>query len=152
MYQDNILEDKLKEHREQNKASLDPLMQEIFKLKELVIKADIEMDITTPQLFCIKGVLRWDDELEGGLVDLTVNQNYFNDKKVKGVKSKQFSEKIDGKMVKNVKYQGLQSEDMVGFVFFGKKLEQEPIKELLLQCIKPMEEEKAIKKIAQLTE
>lgn len=42
-------------------------MQDIFKLKELVVRSIVELDIDTVKLNSVKAVVRWDDELDNGL-------------------------------------------------------------------------------------
>ena len=71
--------------------------------------------------------MRFENEFEP--YEISINQNYYNDKKIKEIKTKIFKEKFKGENLKNARYN--KNVDF-GFIFCGFNLNKDILTNLLL--------------------
>lgn len=58
--------------RKENKNTKDPLMLELIKLKEKIERTRLEEDKNTGKINYIKAIIRYEDQLDEGLFEITV--------------------------------------------------------------------------------
>jgi hypothetical protein len=76
----------------------------------------------------IKAMVRFDDKLNEGFFELTMNQNYYTERKVRDINVKMISEKISGIAIKRAEYFGFKDVEEVGFLFSGSNLDENKLK------------------------
>lgn len=85
------------------------------------------MSEASPVLHHIALICRFEEDLEGGLYEISLNFNYFKENKVKNVTTKVSETPLK---LKKVEYEGIDLKKL-GAWFFGKRLEKGKLKELL---------------------
>lgn len=121
-----------KEEKEKAEKSRDLLAIELLKLKEMLLELDQKLSKKTPHLIYIKAFARFQNELENGIVELTINSNYFIERNMKNVKTKTTKENIDGFEIEKAVYENIDDIRTIGFLFHGENLHPNKLYDMLM--------------------
>ena len=103
----------------------------------MVAETSLKLESKAPQIYYIKGFVRYEDELEQGVYEVTLNTNYFAERQVKDVKAVVTEDKVRNVEIKRVTYQNFDF-DRLGFLFYGRNLEIKSLDILLRSSLKPV--------------
>ncbi|EGR29741.1 hypothetical protein IMG5_149240 [Ichthyophthirius multifiliis] len=107
----------------------------IQKIEKVEIQ-NVISDKNATKIDFIQGIVRYEGKLQDGIEEITINSNYFIERTMKGIKCENIIEKINNKEYKNIKYNGLKSDQNFGFLFGGKNLNKQLIYDLLKKVCK----------------
>jgi hypothetical protein len=103
----------------------------------MVAEMALKQESKTPQVYYIKGFLRYEDELEQGVYEVTLNSNYFAERQLKDVQATVTDEKVRNVEIKRVSYQNFDF-NRLGFLFYGRNLDLKSLDLLLRSSLKPV--------------
>lgn len=123
-----------KEEMAKAEKSRDLLAVELLKLKQMLIELDQKLSKKTPHIIYLKAFIRYHNELQSGILEITINSNYFIERNVKNVKVKVVKEQIEENIeVEKALYENFDDLKLLGFLFHGENLNQEKLSDLLFK-------------------
>lgn len=111
---------------------------ELVLLKERINRVNMELSKEIPYIYSINGIVRFEDSLEQ-VHRLNVNSNYVFEKQIPGV---------TGSITKS---ENFDTSDL-GLLFYGENLDEEKIRDMLKNVVKPLKSKMKLKTREELTE
>jgi hypothetical protein len=103
----------------------------------MVAEMTFKLESKAPQVYYIKGFLRYEDGLEQGVYEVTLNSNYFAERPLKEVKATVSEDKVRNIEIKRVSYQNFDF-NRLGFLFYGRNLDLKSLDLLLRSSMNPV--------------
>jgi len=145
LWNDDLLNESLKDVREKNKDTTDELMLEILKLKEKI--EQIRIENKSGKIDFIKAIVRFEENLGDGLFEITINQNYTKERPIKGVKTTLKENSVKNVQFKKPLYEGFNDVENVGFLFVGQNLNTSILENILKKLTKQVKDFGALKEM-----
>jgi len=128
----------------------DKVEDELALLKERIARVNMELSKEIPYIYSISGIVRFEDSLEQ-VYRLNVNSNYVLEKPLAGVKGTLSKSEVKGYEKIDIKYENFDTSDL-GLLFYGENLDEEKLRDMLKNVVKPLKSKMKLRTRNELTE
>jgi len=96
----------------------------------------MELSKEIPYIYSVSGIVRFEDALDQ-VFRLNVNSNYVLEKPLPGIKGTLSKSEVKGYEKIDIKYENFDTSDL-GLLFYGENLDEEKIRDMLKNLVKPV--------------